>query len=217
RNRGEGDTGAGGIIAFSEAKLLAFPVRSARGSYALATCPLAMNRYRRDARADLPAPPEVENNTCLPGSSLVIDDKAVVLEEYRFEKKDAFPEAWAAHLSGLLDDAVLKGALHRFVVLSDSDFAHFAINATQVSQHVRIHDETGTADPGGLFNEETVPSEALFYATMLEIPRRSGEEVDALLTDGRAVLSEEQLIQFGGNGTTGLGYCTARLHSSTNS
>src|SRR5208283_1283252 len=37
-----------GRVSFGEAKLLAFPVRSAKGSFAFATCPLALERFLRE-------------------------------------------------------------------------------------------------------------------------------------------------------------------------
>jgi CRISPR-associated protein Cmr4 len=85
------------------------------------------------------------------------------------------------------------------------------VNACQINQHVRIDDTTGTADDGGLFNEETVPSETLFYAPLTVLPRRSEDK--AALEDNAVfkALAPEQLVQFGANGTTGLGFCTVKL------
>jgi CRISPR-associated protein Cmr4 len=197
-----------GKIAFGEARLLAFPVRSAKGSFALATSALALQRFDRDAQLALPVPPPPADMTCLAGSRVTIErgsERGVVLEEYRFTPTGTFPPDWEKVLSSLLNDAVLAGAAGRFVLLSDGDLSHFATSACQVSQHVRIDDQTGTAEDGGLFSEETVPSEALFYSTLTVLPR--GQEQNAVFT----ALANEQLIQFGGNGTTGLGFCTVKL------
>ncbi len=198
-----------GRISFGEAKLLVFPVRSARGAFALATCNLALQRYAREANLTLTIPPAPREGESLAGAKLTLADasgkKGVVIEEYRFDFAGDFPQEWEKHLSSLLNDAVLRGATGRFVLLSDGDFAHFALNGCPVQQHVRIDAETGTADSGGLFNEEVVPSEALFFAplTLLRQTEVKNPVFDALET--------EQLIQFGGNGTIGLGYCTAKL------
>jgi CRISPR-associated protein Cmr4 len=198
-----------GRISFGEAKLLAFPVRSAKGAFALATCSLALQRYAREANLTLAVPPAPKEGECLSGSKLVLADasgqKGLVLEEYRFTANGDFPPEWEKQLSGLLNDAVLRGAAGRFVLLSDGDFAHFALNGCPVQQHVRIDDKTGTADDGGLFNEEVVPSEALFFASLTLL--RQAEVQNPVF----AALENEQLIQFGGNGTIGLGYCTAKL------
>jgi CRISPR-associated protein Cmr4 len=207
---GKGDEGESftvGKISFGEARLLAFPVRSAKGAFALATASLALQRFARDAGIKIPVPSAPTDMTCLAGDKLVIEKKGVVLEEYRYNFAGVFPTEWEEVLTKLLGDAVLSGAKGRFVLLSDGDLSHFAMNACQVNQHVRINDSTGTADSenGGLFNEETVPSETLFYAPLTVLPR--GAKDNAIFK----TLESEQLVQFGGNGTTGLGFCTVKL------
>lgn len=208
---GKGDAGenfTAGRISFGEARLLAFPVRSAKGAFALATSALALQRFARDAGLAVKVPSSPADMTCLAGGKLVIEkngQKGVVLEEYRFKVTEPFPMEWEGVLTKLLNDAVLSGAEGRFVLLSDGDLSHFAVNACQVNQHVRIDDETGTAEDGGLFNEETVPSETLFYAPLTALSRGSDEN------EVFKALAPEQLVQFGGNGTTGLGYCTVKL------
>lgn len=147
---------------------------------------------------------------CRAGSKLVIPGKnAVVLEEYRFTNDGDFPAEWEQKLTSLLNDAVLGGAAGRFVLLSDGDLSHFAVNACQVNQHVRIDDKTGTADSEGrgLFNEETVPSETLLYAPLTLLRGNKNADENPVFN----ALSTEQLVQFGGDGTTGLGFCTVKL------
>lgn len=196
-----------GHVSFGEARLLGFPVRSAKGAFAIATSPLVLQRFARDAGIKLAVPAAPNDMACLPGAKLVIErsgQKGVVLEEYRFNVAGTFPTEWEKLLCGLLDDAVLAGAAGRIVLLSDGDLAHFAVSACQISQHVRIDDQTGTTDDGGLFNEETVPAETLFYSTLTAM---RGGDSNAVFDQ----LAQEQLVQFGGSGTTGLGFCTVKL------
>lgn len=206
-----GDSGnyTAGKISFGEARLLAFPVRSAKGTFALAVSALTLQRFARDAKLSIKVPSAQADMTCMAGEKLVISSngqQGVVLEEYRFQvNSNPFPAEWEEVLTHLLGDAVLSGANGRFVLLSDGDLSHFAVNACQVNQHVRIDDETGTAEDGGLFNIETAPSEALFYAPLTVLQR--GLEENSVFN----ALADEQLIQFGGNGTTGLGFCTIKL------
>ena len=97
------DSFSAGRISFGEAKLLAFPVRSAKGSFAFATCPLALERFQRE-QASLGAikvPPEPEDMKCMAGDTVTISrngQTGVVLEEYRFNRAagDAgkFPGEW---------------------------------------------------------------------------------------------------------------------------
>jgi len=203
---GDGNDFSAGQISFGEARLVAFPIRSAKGAFALAVSPLTLRRLKRDGGWNIEVPEAPQDMHCLAGSKLVIPGKnAVVLEEYRFGVAGEFPKPWEEKLSLLLSDSVLSGAAGRFVLLSDGDLTHFAVNACQVYQHVSIDDETGTAAEGRLFNEETVPSETLFYAPMTAIRSESHSNVVF------EKLGTEQLIQIGGDGTTGLGFCTIKL------
>ncbi|MDR0535616.1 MAG: type III-B CRISPR module RAMP protein Cmr4 [Puniceicoccales bacterium] len=211
---------AAGEIGFGEARLLAFPLRSAKGSFALATCPLALARHARDAglnAADFPVP-AVADGQAIAGAAITLAGGKVALEEYIFnavadaEAAKKALAAWSEKLAGLLDDAVLREARTRLVILSDGDFSHFAVNACTVSQHVRIDNETGTVADGALFNTETVPSETLFYAPLHDLRRASaGEDSAAARKAFNDHFTAERLLQFGGDGTTGLGFATVKL------
>ncbi|MDR1613466.1 MAG: type III-B CRISPR module RAMP protein Cmr4 [Planctomycetota bacterium] len=201
----ENNTARAGALGFGEARLLAFPLRSAKGSFALATCPLALSRYVRDGELPLDVP-NIGDEGCLAGDSIKLGGNKVALEEYVFAAKGGFPGEWAGHLSTLLDDAVLREAKDRMVLLSDGDFSHFTLNACQVQHHNRIDPDTGTVVDKALFNTETVPSEALFYAPITALRPERGD--NALF---RHLEEKERLLQFGGDGTTGLGFCAVRL------
>lgn len=192
-----------GSISFAEAKLLAFPVRSAKGCFAWVTSRLALERWSRDGGVGLNGitwPVAME----LYGDEVTLaQDKKVVLEDYQFEWKAAFvqPEKLTQLLSGKDTIWSALGATH-LCLISDDMMAHFARNACEVSQHVRIDDETGTAADQALFNQENVPAETLFYSTLHEL--RAGCFAELTLPG---------TIQVGGDGTTGLGYCTTELVS----
>lgn len=211
-----GEQDNAGKLTFGEAKLLAFPVRSAKGSFAFVTCPLVLERFRRDH--GLPAPvnkalDEPRDATCLAGDAVTITrngQTGVVLEEYRFDRLpgDAgkFPDEWEKALLDLLDDAVWSTGKGRFVLLSNGDFAHFVRNACEVSQHVKIDPKSGTVQGGFLFNLEAVPAETLFFASVTSLARANGE-----MADLEKLLDEKPVLQFGGDSTTGLGFCTVKL------
>lgn len=204
-----------GDLTFSEARPLAFPVRSAKGSFAYITCPLILRRFARDAKQDgLSELPEIEDQHCFAGQKVTFAaKKRVVLEEYAFERDDAFPSDWEEALCGLVDDAVWKEAKGRLVLLSDGDFSHFAASACEISQHTKIDPRTGTVAPGALFNLESVPAETLFCANVTIVGRNGKDGTYA--SDGeaelRGLLERHPVLQFGGNSTTGRGFCTVKL------
>ncbi len=201
-----------GKLAIGEAKLLAFPVRSAKGSFAFVTSTLALQRLARenDTFKTLPVLTEPSDVMCFAGDKVTIrrnGQTGVVLEEYTFGVNGEFPDTWETALLALLpDDAVWQSGKGRFVLLSHGDFSHFVRHACEVSQHVAIDPKTGAAKPHALFNLEAVPAETLFFAPVTAFTRAGGE-----LNDLEKLLERKPVLQFGGDSTTGLGFCTVRL------
>ncbi|MGO8676462.1 MAG: type III-B CRISPR module RAMP protein Cmr4 [Limisphaerales bacterium] len=211
-----------GAIQFGEARLLAFPIRSAIGSFGWITSPLLLRRAARDGVIppdlikDLKEPSD-EKATFHTGkdSKLALDSK-VVLEEYTFEASGWLGlDKLGSHLSSLLaDEAVWSEIPSRLVILSDGMMSFFAQNACEVAQHVRISDETGTAEGGALFNQENVPSETLFYSVLRFFAGRGKKFKDKKPEDAVAEFAKKlagQVLQFGGDASTGLGFCTVKL------
>jgi CRISPR/Cas system CMR subunit Cmr4 (Cas7 group RAMP superfamily) len=77
---------------------------------------------------------------------------------------------------------------------------------TRTPLHVGIDPKQGTAKRGALFNLEAVPAEALFFAPLTPLAR-PGDDLDKLAD----LFARKPLLQFGGDGTTGLGFCTVKL------
>ncbi len=200
-----GENDASGKISFGEARILAFPVRSAKGAFAMATCPLALSRFKRDGgKLAAPIPDNLQPMECLAGDKIKLNSNDVVLEEYRMAYKGKFPEDLEKELLSIIMDDVWASCSNRFVMLSDDDFSFYVQNTCEISQHIAIDPKTGTTKPGALFNEETVPSETLFYSTMTIIKKDNA--IDEII--GKI---KNTLLQFGGSNTTGLGFCSVSL------
>jgi len=206
---------ASGRLLLGEARLLAFPVRSAKGCFAWLTCPLVLSRFLRDDRESeisnlkseiqtlSPSPEEV---FLTPDSALALDGK-VIFEEYPLAVKGKVAPALADALKTLCDDEVWQGVPQRLAVVSDELFAYFAENACEVAQHNRIDDETGTVAGVALFNQENVPSETLFYAPVQSVEPDLLAALDARLKEAGS------LLQLGADETTGLGWCSVKLNA----
>lgn len=212
-----------GSLILSEARVIAFPIRSAKGSYAWITCPLMLQRAARDgviSAEDVPAEPKDEQAIFKSDGPLALEDQ-IVLEEYCFKSTGVYPTNLANTLSGIVDDHLFKCIAERLVILSNGMMSHFATNACEVAQHVRISDETGTAEGTGLFNQENVPADTLFYsvihATKSRVPSgafaaRSAEDAMEVFAEK---ISKEGVFQFGGDASTGLGFCSASTSNET--
>jgi len=205
---GDSSGGSAGALLIGEARVLCFPVRSAKGSFAWITCPLVLKRAQRDIglkNTDLGAIGEKE---VMAGGKVTLDDK-VVLEEYTFTAKtDPRLADLEKELADLVRDPVWQELPGRLVVVADGVFSYFVQSACEIAQHVAIDDETGTAKEGALFNEETVPSETLFYGQIAAQQINGKPATDALKE--LAALNGKP-IQIGGGETTGLGWCAFAL------
>lgn len=214
-----------GAIAFTDAALVAFPVRSLKNTFVYATCPTALARLKRlAADAAKWAVPTVAEGSAKIASDRALSSNRLVLEAFDFA---ATPdEGTKAIADWLAANALPQGAEHEFfrnklktdlVLLSDTEFGHFVRHATVVEPHVKIDNDTGTAAPGALFYTENLPSEALLAGLLLaSVERRKGRDTEGLM-DAEAVLAAvlrdanerqglaDHLLQVGGDATTGRG------------
>jgi CRISPR-associated protein Cmr4 len=223
----DGDLHAG-AFAPTDARLLAFPVRSLTDVFAWVTCPLVLSRLARDlhlAGMDGFALPDAPLSGA---ATLAYDDHPadlpLVLEDLSF---DAGHDSRWAELTGKIAESFLpKGDPHKFVrehvkkklvLVSDEDFGYLVEHATQVSARVSLNErKTTTGDGGNLWYEETVPADALFYLLVLadepRTPANGGVPDLERAEDVRKQLEEllDGHVRLGGNETVGQGWCSVR-------
>lgn len=207
-----GDEGGffAGALSLTDARLLAFPVRSLKGVFAWVTCPQALERWRRDAAlagvaATLPDLRVAEDEGLAPAGCPCLIGNApqqeIILEEFRFNVKPLGEIKGIPPLAGFDPK--------RLVVLSDTDFTYFAEHATEVSARIRLDPNTKTVAGGALFYQEFLPTETLMYSVVLAAPARDGSAGGA-----REIMAEfvpPDQIQVGGDETTGKGLCALTL------
>ncbi|HSW40449.1 MAG TPA: type III-B CRISPR module RAMP protein Cmr4 [Acidobacteriota bacterium] len=196
-----------GSLLVGEGRVLCFPVRSAQGSFAWLTSPLTLQRYARERGEKIALPSFDTDEECLSAKGVCINGKDVVLEEYRFSAKGAPGDDVMAMLADFIPDDLLTATItDRLVIVSDGIFSHFCANACEIQQRICIDEATGTVKKGGLFNQENVPSETLFFAVMSE--RNNNSSLDKLAEKLDAM---KGILQIGGDETIGLGFCSVAL------
>jgi len=195
-------TASAGSLLVGEGKLLAFPVRSAKGCWAWITCPLVLARFARDTGAKFSM---VEDGKILAAEKLKVAEN-VVFEEYPLDVTGSLPDDLVSAMKAVCADPVwAENVSAHLAVVSDDLFAYFAKNACEIANHNRINDETGVVEGGALFSQENVPSEALFYAVFNCQDPADFTKVEAKLGEvGNA-------LQIGADMTTGLGWCTVEF------
>lgn len=230
-----------GAVSFSDAQIVLFPVRSLRNSFVYTTSPTALARLKRllllaseettshdqgnatEGIEGWKIPESLPDERCLLfNPSLKVDGKTVVLESYQFtaieddQAKALKPTVQWLSRYALPDKPYMKFFRDKIekdiVVLSDNRFTYFVRNATVVEPHVRINDETGTADDGGLFYTENLPPESLLVSlVMASIERKKKGDSEADCMSAAAILEkmktalDTEMVQVGGDATTGRG------------
>ena len=208
-----------GAVALSDARILAFPVRSLRGVFAWVTCPGVLVRLARDLAivgrcAALTIPKPGPNAAACPaGSPLVTGSRKMILEEFEFSCSALNPDVpeWVAR-HAVADQDTRERIRQHLVVLHDDDFTHFVQHATEVAARIGLDYDTKTVRSGALFYEEYVPAETLFYSLVLCRKSYSGQYP----ASGAAILEwlrsrQIRHLQIGGGATIGKGICRVQF------
>jgi len=212
-----------GAISLTDARILAFPVRSLRGVFAWVTCPAALQRLARDlALANfprLPAIPEVADNqvACAADSPLLVGQNRnqMVLEEFEFTRvADCGPLADRIAEHAVADQSTQKRLQSHLAVLSDNDFCHFVRHATEIVARIGLDYEQKTVKEGALFYQEFLPAETIFYTLVLASESRKPDfkcSANDILGYVRGCVELAGVVQIGGDETIGKGICAVRL------
>ncbi len=221
-----------GALSLTDARILAFPVRSLKGVFAWVTCRAVLERLQRDLtliqangqRFPLPVAPAKDKALCAANSPLLVDGNKLVLEEFDFERTGDVGDVanWVSQRA-VSDPPTQERLKNHLVVLHDDDFTHFARHATEIVARVGLDYERKTVKSGALFYEEFLPAETLFYSVVLasssrrkfdkedenrrSIPLSPGEVLEFV----RATLAARKYLQIGGDETIGKGLCAVRL------
>lgn len=215
-----------GALVVGDARLLALPVRSFRGTFAWVTSPLLLELARRDLGAAAPAPvPSLAMLSEarvgeLPGA---IPDRGAVVVHAADKKTRVFLEdldlpvqasdevkRWAEFLAPFVEPT--PGALlfaRRFVLVDDETMTFLWETATQIDARVRLNESTRTVAAGALWTEESLPAETLLIGLLgADRSRRQNTAIvpEAIL-QGVLPIGAEEILQFGGKASVGRGLC----------
>jgi CRISPR-associated protein Cmr4 len=207
-----------GALVFTDARLVCLPVRSVFGTFAWATCAMALKRLSRDLEdAGLPLPAAVPAE---PGAKVLTPEKSalknatghVYLADLDFEavaSKEA--AAWATAIGEWLFPGDKEWAAifqQRFVILDGDTFQYFADTGTEITTRVRIDPATKTVATGQLWTEEALPAEAVL-AGLVWCDKIFMKERKALGKDEAGLLQhfcgKPLSLQVGGKATVGRG------------
>jgi CRISPR-associated protein Cmr4 len=184
--------GTAAALSLTDARLLCFPVRSYRGTFALITCP-SLAQHPGDGIALV-----ADNAVVYVAQG---QNQKVIFEDIDLQSQHS-PEA--SKIAQTIAELALpqperRNFIERFVVVSDDVFGFFVDSATEVIARVRLDPQTKTVEQGGLWYEEAIPAETLFSSfAMVDSGRLSGH-------NAWAELKQHPWIQVGGDASVGRG------------
>jgi len=222
----------GGSVQFSDSHLLLLPVRSLCGTFAWVTSPHLIRKFARGAReaglelARLPDSPAM-NDCCVVNDTLTIPGancRRVVFEDLDFNVRDAQRatlQSFAAEIAQILfpvgspDHQDWKESLMARICLVHDDMMSFLLEtAMEVQAHIRLNNDTKTVERGGLWYQESLPTESvlagLVVASNVTAANGRYERTATALLDHVATLTNG-IVQLGGKATTGQGSCFVRI------
>ena len=160
-----------GAVSISDARILAFPVRSNKAPFVWVTCPAVLKRFNADL-------------------AYIGFGKQAAIENI---KEDGALSIGAEELNGqvILEDAVVTVALHhpdpciaelfseieRLLLISDEMFKYAVTCCTEIQTHIKIDEKKGPADDGSLWYQEYLPADSVLY-TLVHYSHRDISETD---------------------------------------
>jgi CRISPR-associated protein Cmr4 len=215
-----------GSIAVTDARLIAFPVRSLSHVHVWVTCPQVLSRYVRDmallGKIVSHAIPTPASNKYITSTVSDLSGK-LVLEELVFDRdstKAPDVDGWLTEIIKLLSDKkqyknTIEKMKKHLVIIPDNDFKYFVTSCTQVSARIKLKDNKTNEN---LWYEEILPPDCLFYSMLMVMKPRKEKNTTLPpdLDDAPKIKKKLQelltdYIQIGGNETTGMGWCAVKL------
>lgn len=207
-----GEESKPGSVAFSEAKILLFPVRQPDRLFVWVTSPLALLRFlsvlETEKAKQLLA--KVEQTKLSDEEALSITtDGEIWLEEIKIKAKKC---EWLKELAELISESVgsieyIKNKVKTdIIVVKDEVFSSILETMTDVVPRVRIDKEKGTVAQGALWYEEYLPQDTIMYFVARKTAYAKEDALDKL----KAKI-DEQLITIGGKESVGKGLVTLKV------
>ncbi|HBP09074.1 type III-B CRISPR module RAMP protein Cmr4 [Treponema sp. UBA6852] len=209
--------GYAGSLSISDAKILAFPMRSNVSPFVWITCPSVLKRLEKDL--------SVANFNSIEFDSSkfsVSDDKAislgkselkgnVLLEDYEVQVADSEIKEFS-EIEPFFKDA------ERLLLVSDDVFNYGVSNCTQIMAQIKIDSKTGTTQDGSLRYQEELPSDTVMYTVIHWGDSKNSVEDKLKAETIKNFITEEVIanhIQIAGDETCGRGvFQLAWNHSS---
>ncbi len=168
-NGDENNGGFAGSLSISDAKILAYPMRSNVAPFVWMVSPTVLKRFIKDliftgklqevdSREIFNLQIEKDKYVCINGDI----QGPLILEDYELSKGEL---PGIEKIKAILEQ-YLKEA-ERLVIVPDEVFNYGVTDCTQIMTQIRIDSTTGTTKDGSLRYQEELPSDTIMYAVIL--------------------------------------------------
>jgi len=214
-------------ISITDAKILLYPVRSVKGVFAWITCPFVLKRFKEDLKAvgvkfehnnqEIQIPDVSDDKVFIANDNLKIQGQNnVALEEFVFgaEVKDEVNKLAEKLMKFIPQNDLTNNLAKHLAIVSDNVFKDFVNYAVEIRTRIRIDQALGTVKSGALFTEELIPSESVFYSLLFikdSFKPNSNMNAENVFSEIYSLLSQNSLLQLGGDETIGKGYVRVKL------
>lgn len=185
-----------GKVIFTDGKILLFPVKSLKGVFVWITSPYVLERFKRDTEINVEIPKVEKDNAVVSSNNVLMNNNKLVLEEFTFNAM--INES----LKKLKEITKCEIDENKIAVVSDDVFKFFVKNYTEVNARIKIDQAKGTVQTGGLWYEELLPAETVFYGC-IDARKKPEHQEQLNKVIGRI---NNQILQFGGDETLGRGF-----------
>jgi CRISPR-associated protein Cmr4 len=213
-----------GSAQFADARLLLLPVRSLLGTFAWVTSPYVLRRFLRDlADAGITGVPDLSElpqneKQCLVSDKAAICDpqgKKVYLEDLDLQSTVDAKSTWASWLGQRIfpsEPAWQTQFAERFCIVHDNLFNFLLETATEVTARIKLLDDAKTVQKGGLWYEESLPTESILSGLVLATPTKKADiSTDRIFTE--LLKFNGKTLQVGGKATVGRGLVRLQFYS----
>lgn len=217
-DKGGSGSGYAGSLSVSDAKILAYPMRSNVSPFVWITCPSVLKRFSRDLdiryleiagkiKKEDYQKTDVSKFSVKDGEAIVLSGTIsgdVLLEDFEVkiqpDAQDAIKEF--AKIKDYFADA------ERLLLVSDDVFNYGVSDCTQIMAQIKIDSKTGTTTDGSLRYQEELPSDTIMY-TVIHWGDTKNSQEDKLKADTiKSFITEKVIkshIQIAGDETCGRG------------
>jgi len=205
-DKGGSGSGYAGSCSISDAKILAYPMRSNVSPFVWITCPAVLKRLSRDL--------EIAGKTGFDASQFsVTDENSAVLLNGNIKEKDVLLEDFEVTVkdTSIPEFDKIKDYFkdaERLLLVSDDVFNYGVTDCTQIMAQIKIEAETGTTKDGSLRYQEELPSDTIMYTVVHWGASKNSAEEKLQADTIKKFITEEVIkshIQIAGDETCGRG------------